>query len=262
MKHNSVQYTHVIAESMKHAFADRAEYLGDADFVDVPVDKLISADYGKQIARKINLNKTLPPEQYGRFFAQSDAGTSHYSVIDAHGNAVACTETINLTYGSFVVVPEYGIVLNNEMDDFAAEPGKPNAFGLRQSAANAVAAGKRPLSSMTPTILVKDGRAVYATGASGGLRIISATLQSILNHAMFGMSPSRSVNVPRFHHQWFPNQLVVEEALAKHIHDQLQQKGHNVIASSGLAAAQAAGGKSNALSGGSDSRKHGQPAGY
>ncbi|MCL4115740.1 UNVERIFIED_CONTAM: hypothetical protein GTU68_019760 [Idotea baltica] len=200
-------------------------------------------------------------ESYGRFFAAKDGGTSHFSVIDSKGNAVACTETINLTFGSFVVVPEYGILLNNEIDDFAAQPGKPNAFGLMQSQANVIAPGKRPLSSMTPTIVVKDGKATFSTGASGGPRIITASIQSLLNHVVFGMSPSETVSAARFHHQWSPNELKLESSLFQQVAEELKRRGHQVVKSEGLAAAQAVSGTPEGLQGGSDPRKHGQPAG-
>ena len=260
--HNSADYVHVVAEAMKHAFADRAEYLGDTDFVDVPIQKLISDDYASQIASKIMMNKTLPPNAYGRFFSKPDSGTSHFSVIDKQGNAVACTETINLTYGSFVVVPHWGILLNNEVDDFAARPGEPNAFGLLQSEANTIAPGKKPLSSMTPTIVLQNGKAIYATGASGGPRIISATIQSTLNHLVFGMTPDSAVSSPRFHHQWFPNELLLEPSLRASVATDLERRGHTIVGSDGLAACQAASKSETELRGGSDPRKHGAPAGF
>jgi gamma-glutamyltranspeptidase/glutathione hydrolase len=259
--HNSPDYIHVVTESLKHAFADRAEFLGDTDFVDVPVAKLLNPQYAEQIADHIDLQKTRPMNDYGRFFAKDDSGTSHFSVIDAAGNAVACTETINLTFGSFVVVPEFGILLNNQMDDFTANPGKPNAFGLIQSAANAVAPRKRPLSSMTPAILIKDGKATYACGASGGPRIITATLQNILNHTVFGMTAQQSVTASRFHHQWSPDELLLEPAIFQTASASLQGRGHATKQASALAATQSASLKPNEISGGSDPRKHGQPAG-
>ncbi|MEZ6131714.1 MAG: gamma-glutamyltransferase [Planctomycetaceae bacterium] len=262
LKHNSTDYIHVVTEAMKHAFADRAEFLGDTDFVDVPVQKLISEEYAKRIAARIDLNKTLPSAAYGRFLANTDAGTSHFSVIDNQGNAVACTETINLTFGSFVVVPEYGILLNNQIDDFAARPGEPNAFGLMQSEANAIAAGKKPLSSMTPTIVVRDGKAVFASGASGGPRIISATIQTVLNHLVFDMTPEAAVTQPRFHHQWFPNELLLEPDLQSAVGEELEHRGHVVKRSRSLAAAQAAALSATGPQGGSDPRKHGVPAGF
>ena len=262
LQHNSADYIHVVTEVLKHAFADRAEFLGDTDFVEVPIDKLLNRDYSRDIAEHVSMASTLAPEKYGRFFLNSDGGTSHFSVMDADGNAVACTETINLTFGSFVVVPEYGVVLNNELDDFTANPGKPNAFGLIQSEANVIAPGKRPLSSMTPTLVVEDNKATYACGASGGPRIITATLQSLLNHTVFEMSAADAVAVSRFHHQWSPNELLLEPSLKKAAGDSLTALGHVVKSSSSLAATQAAALDSGKPSGGSDPRKHGQPAGH
>ncbi|MEQ9406842.1 MAG: gamma-glutamyltransferase [Fuerstiella sp.] len=259
---NSADYVHVVTEAMKHAFADRAEYLGDTDFVKVPLSRLLSEDYARQIASRIDLQHTLPAERYGRFFAAQDGGTSHFSVIDKAGNAVACTETINLTFGSFVVVPDYGIVLNNQIDDFAARPGEPNAFGLMQSRANAIAAGKKPLSSMTPTIVIRDGQATFVAGASGGPRIISATIQATLNHLVFQKSPAEAVAAPRFHHQWFPNELLLEPALFEVQGNALRQRGHLIKRNSSLAASQAASRNASGLHGGSDPRKHGTPAGF
>lgn len=267
LRHNSTDYIHVVTEALKHAFADRAEFLGDSDYVTVPVQRLLSADYAQQMAAKIDLQRTLSSAEYGRFFSRTDAGTSHFSVMDAAGNAVACTETINLTFGSFVVVPEYGIVLNNEMDDFAAEPGKPNAFGLLQSVQNAVAPGKRPLSSMSPLIMVADGRAILASGASGGPRIITATLQQVLNRDVFGMTVAEAVSAARFHHQWSPNKLLLEDAIAGSVAVELQQRGHETGRSGRLAATQGTGASWDGdrrvlLQGGSDPRKHGIPAGF
>ena len=262
LQHNSADYVHVVTEVLKHAFADRAEFLGDTDFVEVPIDKLLNRDYSRDIAEHVSMTSTLAPEKYGRFFLNSDGGTSHFSVMDADGNAVACTETINLTFGSFVVVPEYGIVLNNELDDFTANPGKPNAFGLIQSEANVIAPGKRPLSSMTPTLVVEVHKATYACGASGGPRIITATLQSLLNHTVFEMSASDAVSASRFHHQWSPNELLLEPSLKKVAGDSLTALGHVVKSSSSLAATQAAALDSGKPSGGSDPRKNGQPAGH
>jgi gamma-glutamyltranspeptidase/glutathione hydrolase len=262
LQHNSADYVHVVTEVLKHAFADRAEFLGDTDFVQVPIDKLLNRDYSRDIAEHVSMASTLAPEKYGRFFLNSDGGTSHFSVMDADGNAVACTETINLTFGSFVVVPEYGVVLNNELDDFTANPGKPNAFGLIQSEANVIAPGKRPLSSMTPTLVVEDNKATYACGASGGPRIITATLQSLLNHTVFEMSAADAVSVSRFHHQWSPNELLLEPSLKKAAGDSLTALGHVVKSGSSLAATQAAALDSGKPSGGSDPRKYGQPAGH
>ena len=262
LQHNSPDYVHVVTEVLKHAFADRAEFLGDTDFVKVPIDRLLNRGYSRDIVQHVSMTSTLPPKKYGRFFLNSDGGTSHFSVMDTEGNAVACTETINLTFGSFLVVPEYGIVLNNELDDFTANPGQPNAFGLIQSEANVIEPGKRPLSSMTPTLVVENNIATYACGASGGPRIITATLQSLLNHTVFEMSAADAVSASRFHHQWSPNELLLEPSLKKAAGDSLTARGHVVKSSSSLAATQAAALNGTTLSGGSDPRKHGQPAGH
>ncbi|MFM7057813.1 MAG: gamma-glutamyltransferase [Planctomycetota bacterium] len=262
LEQNSAPYVHVVSEVLKHAFADRAEFLGDTDFVEVPVPRLLSNRYAAHIAAQINPEHVLEPARYGRFFLKDDGGTSHFSVMDAAGNGVACTETINLAFGSFVVVPEYGILLNNEMDDFAAEPGKPNAFGLLQSASNAIQPGKRPLSSMTPTLIVEDGQAVISAGASGGPRIITATLQNLLNQMLFRMSPKDAVSAPRFHHQWSPNELLLEQALHENIAADLAKTGHQLRLSGGLAATQATAVSPAGLLGGSDPRKHGSPDGH
>jgi gamma-glutamyltranspeptidase/glutathione hydrolase len=260
--HNSAAYVHLVTEAMKHAFADRAEFLGDTDFAEVPLQRLVDPAYATTLAARIDAGRTFESATYGRHVPPRDAGTSHFSIIDAAGNAIACTETINTTYGSYVVVPRYGIVLNNEMDDFAAVPGKPNAFGLIQSAANAVEPGKKPLSSMTPTILVRDGKAVYVAGASGGPRIISTTLQVLLSMTRFGMSPAEAVAAPRFHHQWLPDDLLLEEPLKTALSEPMEQRGHRVVARGSLAAAQAAARNDKGLWGGSDPRKGGRPAGW
>jgi gamma-glutamyltranspeptidase/glutathione hydrolase len=190
-----------------------------------------------------------------------DGGTSHFSILDAKGNAVACTETINTHFGSYVVEPKFGIVLNNEMDDFTSLPGIPNAFGLIQSEANAIEPGKRPLSSMTPTILVREGKAEFVVGASGGPRIISATIQVLLNMAQFEMSPQKAVEVPRIHHQWTPDVLEVEAGpLAT---PELKQMGHKLRVHGDGAVVQAASrDASGRVRAASDHRKGGRAAGY
>ena len=228
----------------------------------MPVERLISREYAAALAGRIDAQRTFPPEHYGRYMLDDDAGTSHFSIIDARGNAVACTQTINTSYGSYVVVPEFGIILNNEMDDFTAVPGEPNAFGLIQSAANAVEPGKKPLSSMTPTILVRDGKAEYVAGASGGPRIITATLQVLLNMSRHGLTPAEAVAAPRIHHQWLPDQLLLERAWPDAMKEQLEERGHRVVRRGGLAATQAAARTDQGVQAGSDPRKGGAPAGW
>lgn len=214
---NSAPYMHVVAEAFKHAFADRAQWLGDADFADVPVDRLLSPDYLDDLAGRIDPSHTIKGDRYGsRTLAPAppnDAGTSHFSIIDANGMAVASTNTINLSFGSRIAVDEFGFCLNNEMDDFTTVPGAINAFGLRQSSRNLPAPGKRPLSSMSPTIVLdKDGNVELITGAAGGPRIITGTIQTLFNVMVFGLSATDAVATPRFHHQWFPNVLALEPA--------------------------------------------------
>ncbi len=260
--HDSSAYFHLLAETMKHAFADRAEYLGDADYVDVPAKRLMNESYAKRLAAKIDPTRTYPLDHYGRAAPINDAGTSHFCVIDQQGNAVACTETINTYFGSFVVEPRFGIVLNNEMDDFAAVPGRPNAFGLIQSENNAVAAGKKPLSSMTPTIVLRNGQARFVVGGSGGPRIISATLQVLLNMTRFGMPPQQAVDVPRIHHQWLPEILYVETGIKEHLRRQLRQKGHEIEERTSIATVQAAARTKDGLTGACDRNKGGRPAGW
>ena len=262
LKHNHPQYLQLLTEAMKHAYADRAEFLGDADFVDVPVGRLISPDYAKTLTARIDLASTKPLESYGRTAPLKDAGTSHFSVMDAKGNAVACTETINTYFGSKFVEPKFGIVLNNEMDDFAAIPGEPNAFGLMQSKANEVEPGKKPLSSMTPTIVLENGKAIVAVGGSGGPRIISSTLQVLVNLVRFEMPPKEAVAAPRIHHQWLPNVLNIEDPLFTNRKASMTKRGHKVERRNALAVVQAILRTSRGLQAASDPRKHGRAAGY
>ncbi len=231
---------HVIAEAMKLAFADRAAYLGDADFVDVPVAALVSKPYAARQAARINPGRLRrAPWTWGRSEVAirvtgpgepaSGGGTTHFSVTDAAGNAVAVTQTINLLFGSGITVPGTGIILNNEMDDFSIAPDVPNAFGLVDTrGANAVAPGKRPLSSMTPTIVSRDGRPFMVSGSPGGPRIISTTLLTILNVIDFRMDVSEAVAAPRFHHQWVPDRVLVEPAVPRDVVEALRARGHTV----------------------------------
>ncbi len=231
---------HVIAEAMKLAFADRAAYMGDSDFVDVPVEKLVSKDYAARQRSRLNPPwfKRWPHHWFkgeralsvkGPGLPQNDSGTAHLSVVDGAGNAVAVTQTINTPFGSGITVPGTGVVLNNEMDDFAVAPGTPNAYGLVDTTgANAIEPFKRPLSSMTPTILVKDGRPMMVTGSPGGPRIITTTLLTILNVIDYGMNVQEAVASPRFHHQWLPDRLLVEPEFPADVVDALRARGHNV----------------------------------
>jgi gamma-glutamyltranspeptidase / glutathione hydrolase len=210
--HNSPQYVHLLAELEKRAFADRAQYMGDPDFVRVPVSRLLAPVYITARARQIDAVKpsVLASVQPGLEKPQ----TTHYSVIDADGNAVSNTYTLNGWYGSGVVVEGAGFILNNEMDDFSAKPGVANQFGVVGGDANAIAPRKRPLSSMTPTILVKDGVAAMALGSPGGSRIITSVMQVLLNTYDFNMPLAEAVAKPRYHHQLLPENTIYTEPYA------------------------------------------------
>jgi gamma-glutamyltranspeptidase/glutathione hydrolase len=210
---------HLLIETMRIAYADRARYLGDPDFVKVPVAALISPAYGQQRRQEINLRQARPssqvqaadPDLIQRLNHSKESGnTSHLSVVDKLGNAVSLTFTVNLSFGAGIVTPGTGIVLNNEMDDFAVAPDVPNAFGLVGGDANAIAPGKTPLSSMTPTIVTEQGQLRLVTGSPGGSTIITTVLQIILNVLVYGMDGQQAVASPRLHHQWLPDQVIVE----------------------------------------------------
>lgn len=213
MEHNSAAKYHLLAEAMKRAFADRAELMGDPDFGSVPTDLLIDKSYAAQRASSIKSEKATPSSEIraGNEPGAEPQDTTHYSVIDKDGNVVSNTYTINNLYGAMVTAKGTGILLNDEMDDFAARPGKPNMFGLVQGERNSVQAGKRPLSSMTPTIVLgKDGTFWFATGARGGPRIISAVIQIVVNMIDHQMSIQQAVDAPRIHHQWLPDEIFYE----------------------------------------------------
>lgn len=249
---------HCEVEAAKHAMADRAAWGGDPDFVPVPVDRLLSAERIAAIRADCGPT-TFPPDHYGGPAAPpSDAGTLHISVIDGEGMAVALTTTINTSFGSKVVAPRSGIVLNNEMDDFATRPGEPNAFGLVQGEQNAVEPGKRPLSSMTPTVVVgADGRPELAVGASGGPFIITATWQVLTDVLDRGLTPAQALAEPRWHHQWQPPVLVVENGLAEA--PALEAAGHVLRPiDTPFAAVQVAQRTPAGLLAASDPRKHGE----
>jgi gamma-glutamyltranspeptidase/glutathione hydrolase len=266
---NAPQYVHVTSEAFKHAFADRARWMGDPSQVDVPVGALLADSYLDERAKMIDPRRARDVEAYGTV-PPDDAGTSHFCVIDGRGNAVACTETINLEFGSMLAVDKFGFCLNNEMDDFTTKRGQANAFGLVQSARNLPAPGKRPLSSMTPTIVLdKDGRVVMIAGASGGPRIITGTMQAMLGVLLFDMDASAALALPRFHHQWMPNALLLErawhrEASADGTVAQLESRGHKVEATGSVGNVQLIrrDRKSNSWDAACDPRKGGRPAGY
>jgi gamma-glutamyltranspeptidase/glutathione hydrolase len=260
---NDPTYVHLLTEAMKHAFADRAAWMADPRYVAVPTDLLLMGGYLDERAAMIDLDGALDPDAYGtRPQLVTDAGTSHLSVIDAAGNAVACTETINLHFGSKLAVEAYGFCLNNEMDDFLTEPGEANAFGLTQSNRNMPQPGKRPLSSMSPTIVLRDGEPILVAGGSGGPRIISATLQAMLNVLLFDMDAVEAVRAPRMHHQWMPDLLRLEKPLQRgRLAGDLEQRGQTIGDYPSPAAVQLVVHDEHGLSGASDPRKGGRPTG-
>jgi gamma-glutamyltranspeptidase/glutathione hydrolase len=240
LPHNSATYLHLLVETLKHAFADRAEYLGDPDFAQVPTEKLISKEYASSLRGKISPAKTHPPKYYGRAAAKTEqGGTTHLGVVDSAGNAVSSSLTINTQFGAKILVAETGIVLNNEMDDFAIHPGQGNVFGLVGADANALQPKKRPLSSMTPTVILEREKPVLVVGGSGGPRIISATLQTVLNVLDFRMPLRKALESPRVHHQWMPDEIGVESRIPPATRKSLERLGHKVKErnSLGLAAA-------------------------
>ena len=241
---NSPDFVHVVAEAMKLAFADRAHWLGDPDFAPVPRG-LVDKSYAAQLAKKIDLKKATPVPQHNTPpNATSDVfskHTTHFSAADSDGNWVACTATINTSYGSKVVVPGTGVVLNNEMDDFSAQPGTANFFGLVGAEANAVAPGKRPLSSMSPTIVLRNGQPILSVGAAGGPTIITQTLLAIIHVVDFGRDPAEALAQPRFHQQWSPDELRIEKKFPAELRRELERRGHKLKELDSIGACQAVG---------------------
>ena len=260
------QMRHVVAEAMKLAFADRAYWLGDPDYVKVPRG-LIDKSYARELAKKIKLEQVskvdshgTPPRKDGDFFGKH---TTHVAAADAAGNWVAITTTVNTTFGSKVIVPGLGVVMNNQMDDFSIAPGVPNAFGLIGGENNAVAAGKRPLSSMSPTIVLKDGQPIMTIGAAGGPKIITQVVWGIINHLDLEMPIGNSIAEPRIHHQWSPDRLAVERSLDSEQIDRLRELGHDISLSSsgGITQAIARDPKTGLFTGAHDPRVPGKAAG-
>jgi len=253
---NSAKSIHHITEGMKLAYADRAQYLGDPDFVQIPVKGLTSKNYATQLAKSINAKsaRNAGDIQPGQPQPYESDQTTHYSVVDKHGNAVAVTYTLNTNFGSGIVAKGTGIVLNNEMDDFAAKPGVANAYGLVGGDANAVAAGKRPLSSMTPTLVLQDGKPVLVTGSPGGARIITTVLQTVSNTIDFGMNPHEAAATPRFHHQWTPDELRIEKGFSADTLYLLHQWGHKVVVKPAMGRTQTIQLRDGTLYGASDPR--------
>ncbi|MFN0022847.1 MAG: gamma-glutamyltransferase [Parvularculaceae bacterium] len=216
MGHNSADYLGLLVETMRRAYADRSAYLGDPDFFDVPIAALTDAGYAAKLRAQIDPRRATKSADVapGLGPVGESEQTTHYSVMDKDGNAVAVTTTLNFIFGSSFSVDGAGFFLNNEMDDFSAKPGTPNGFGLLGGQANEVGPGKRPLSSMTPTIVIKDGKAIFATGTPGGSTIINIVLQNVLNILEFGMNPMQANASPKIHHQWQPDRITAEPGIS------------------------------------------------
>ncbi|OEW87574.1 gamma-glutamyltransferase [Campylobacter jejuni] len=222
---------HIMAEAMRQAYADRSEYMGDPDFVKIPLDKLTSKEYAKEIYTKIPKDKALPSSKVKPGLGQIHEGhnTTHYSVLDSKGNAVSITYTINASYGSGAAVEGAGFLLNDEMDDFSIKPGVPNLYGLVGGEANAIEPKKRPLSSMSPTIILKDGKVFMVVGSPGGSRIITTVLQVISNVIDHKMDISTAVEAPRFHMQWLPDEIRTEPfGIIKDVQNNLEKMGYKI----------------------------------
>jgi gamma-glutamyltranspeptidase/glutathione hydrolase len=257
MGHNSADTVHVMAEVMRRAYADRSHYLGDPDFSQVPVAALGSKTYGKEIAAQIDLNKATPSSEVSpaKKLPYESNETTHYSIVDKFGNAVSNTYTLNFSYGSGLVAAGTGIFLNNEMDDFSAKPGTPNGYGLLGGEANSIAPFKRPLSSMTPTIVLKDGKAHLITGSPGGSRIITTTLQVIMNVLDHEMNIASASAMPRFHHQWWPDELRIEQGFSQDTLKLLKAKGHTIKLKSSMGSTQTIMPTNQGVYGASDPRR-------
>jgi len=263
----SASAIHFAAEVMRRAYADRNEYVGDPAFVKVPIAGLLDPAYLAKLRASIDPERATPSDRIrpGKPVGSESMETTHYSVVDADGNAVAVTYTLNGGYGNGITVPGLGFLLNNEMDDFSAKPGTPNMFGLVQGEANAIAPGKRPLSSMTPTIVLRDGKLFMTAGAPGGSRISTAVLQVILNVLDFGMNVQDAIDAPRFHHQWQPDKLSLERGISPDTVALLKSRGYDVDYAPGVVLAQVAAIVSDGgwLEGASDGRSAaGKAAGY
>ncbi|MDM3868797.1 gamma-glutamyltransferase [Proteus vulgaris] len=231
MGFNSAEYVHTLTEAMRHAYMDRNTFLGDPQFIKNPTEKLLSKTYATEIRQQIMPNKATPSEKVQPGIAPHESPeTTHYSVIDKNGNAVSTTYTINGRFGAVVIAPGTGFFLNNEMDDFTTKVGEKNLYGLVQGERNSIAPLKRPLSSMSPTIVTKEGKPFLILGSPGGSRIISITLQTALNIIEFGMPPQEAVNSPRIHHQWLPDEVYYEQrGLSKDTLEKLSSMGYKMV---------------------------------
>jgi gamma-glutamyltranspeptidase/glutathione hydrolase len=257
---------HYVAEVERRFYADRSKFLADPDFYPVPVAKLLAPDYIASRRESIDLDHATSSAALGPgnlANGHESTETTHYNVVDEAGNAVAVTYTLNGSYGSGVTVPGAGFLLNDEMDDFAAKPGSPNMFGLVQGEANAIQPGKRPLSSMTPTIVLKNGKPYLVLGAPGGATIINGVLEVMLNVLDFGMNVQDAIDWPRFHHQWKPDKLFVERGVSPDTKRLLENMGYELKGTGGVGRVEAILIDNGWLQGGCDGRApDGKAAGY
>ncbi|MCE9874285.1 gamma-glutamyltransferase [Hafnia alvei] len=228
---NSAQTIHAMTEAMRHAYMDRNTFLGDPAFVKNPTEKLLSKEYAAEIRKQIQPELATPSSRVQPGMEPHEKPeTTHYSIVDHNGNAVSTTYTINGRFGSVVIAPGTGFFLNDEMDDFTVKVGEQNMYGLVQGATNAIAPGKRPLSSMTPTLVTKDGKVFMVVGSPGGSRIITITLQTVLNIIDHGMAPQEAVDAPRIHHQWLPDEVYFEQrGLSADTQKLLQERGYKLV---------------------------------
>jgi gamma-glutamyltranspeptidase/glutathione hydrolase len=260
MKQGSAPSLHVMIEAMKRAYADRARYLGDPAFVNAPVNVLITKEYAARQRATIDLERATPAADVLAVSPREGSNTTHYSVVDSSGNAVSNTYTLNFPYGVGLVAEGTGVLLNNELDDFTAAPGASNAFGLVGFEANLPGPGKRPLSSMSPTIVLKDGKPVLVTGTPGGSRIISAVLQVVVDVLDYKMDVAAAVAAPRVHHQWMPDEVRVERGFSDEVLVELKAKGHKVIEPLGQTSVNSIAVTPNGLLGAPDPRTRGSAA--
>jgi gamma-glutamyltranspeptidase/glutathione hydrolase len=261
MKQGSAASLHVMIEAMKRAYADRARYLGDPAFVNAPIATLIAKDYAARQRASIDLDRATPwTDALSATPPREGSNTTHFSVVDSRGNAVSNTYTLNFSYGLGLVADGTGVLLNNELDDFTAAPGASNAYGLVGFEANLPGPGKRPLSSMSPTIVLKDGKSVLVTGSPGGSRIISTVLQVIVNVLDYRMDVAAAVAAPQLHHQWLPDEVRVERGFADETLAALRAKGHRVVESLGQTSANSIAVTENGLLGAPDPRTRGADA--
>ena len=256
MGFGSADTIHILAEVMKRAYADRSKYLGDSDFYKVP-SSLISKKYAKALNKDISLDQVTPSNEVspGNPYPYESPDTTHFSVMDSYGNAVSNTYTLNFSYGSGKMIPGTGMLINNEMDDFSSKPGTPNGYGLLGSEANAIEGNKRPLSSMTPTIIFKDQKPYMVFGSPGGSRIITTVLQVALNVMEHEMNIAQAVHSPRMHHQWLPEVLMLEKGFGSDTEKLLENKGYKLYQSSTMGSVQAIVKEGNYFYGSADPRR-------